>query len=275
MARTKGDGGRSPLKRMIRYDVRDSDSDWSEIEQTAGIKLPPETREKIHMFAELYSSIGPMYSPKQSILSKDVEVAITTWLATTETLIKSLTPADSDLNDIASSSGRNLTAVGMTALIGILAKDVGQKALEALSKENRNGRLAKDLWAAWACLTTRALQSAGLNTTGKSLDKSNSESPYVNVMIALQEWLPGACRERGSYESMRNGAQAANRKFKQLSDTTLLQIIAGWGSQMLSQYAGPLMQAEPEYLANFDALAGDVLKQLESQLSKPCTGAIE
>jgi hypothetical protein len=161
-----------------------------------------------------------------------------------------------------------LTPIAQVALAGLLAMAVSQKALDSLGKETRNGRIEQDLWAAWVCLVTKELRTAGLKIAGKSLDKSSGESSYVRVMLILQSWLPGECRHCGSYESMRKGAQTANRKFGRLRDTTLLQIIAGWGSQLLPSYPGNVRQAPEETLANFDDFAQRTLDQAKSRIGK-------
>jgi hypothetical protein len=92
MARSKGDGERLPLKKIHKYEVRNSDDDWSEVKGRSGITLTPETREKIHLVTTAYSNFGPLYSPRRSVLSKDAGVAIKSWLSATERLTKALTP---------------------------------------------------------------------------------------------------------------------------------------------------------------------------------------
>jgi hypothetical protein len=271
MARSKGDGERLPLKKIHKYEVRNSDDDWSEVERRAGITLTPETREKIHLVTTLYANFGPLYSPRRSILSKDARVTIESFLSAAKRLTKALTPPGTDLGEFMPRIDKKLfsqmskqTPIGQVALVGLLAEVVSQGALDSLSEGNRNGRIEPDQWAAWACLVTRELRSAGLKIAGKSLNKSNSESPYVNVMLAFQSWLPGECRHCNSYESTRKGAQAANKKFGRLREKTLLQIIVGWGSQLLPSYPGNLMQAPEETVANFDDFAQRILEQARS-----------
>jgi hypothetical protein len=273
MARSKGDGERLPLKKIHKYEVRNGDDDWSEVEGRSGIALTPETREKIHLFTTAYANFGPLYSSRRSILSKDAGVAIESWLSATERLTKALTPPGTDLGEFMPrkrplSQMSKFTSIGQVALVGLLAKVVSQRALDSLGAGNRNGRIEQDQWAAWTCLVTRELRSAGLKIAGKSLNKSVSESPYVNVMLALQSWLPGECRHCGSYESMRKGAGAANKKFERLREKTLLQIIVGWGSQLLPSYPGNLRQAPEETLANFDDFAQRILDQAKSRVGK-------
>lgn len=275
MARLKGDGERLPLKKLHKYVVRNSDDAWREVERAAGIKLTSEIREKIWVFTTLYSNIGPLYSPKRSVLAKDAQRAIDSWSAATERLVKTLTPPGADLGEFMPpidnklfSRMSKLTPVARVALVGLLALAVSQKALASIGKENRNGRIEQDQWAAWVCLVTKELRAAGLKIAGKSLDKSNGESSYITVMLILQSWLPGECRHCGSYESMRKGAQTASRKFGRLRDTTLLQIIAGWGGQLLPSYPGNLRQAPEETLANFDDFAQRILDQAKSRVSK-------
>ena len=275
MARLKGDGARLPLKKIHRYVVRDTENAWREVETAAGIKLTSESRERIHLATTVYANIGPIYSPKRSVLAKDAKLAIDSWLAATERLIEALTPPGADLGDFMPpideklfSRMSKLTSIGQVALVGLIAVGVSQKALDSLGQEKRNGRIEQDQWVAWVCLVTKELRAAGLKIAGKSLDKSNSESPYIRVMLILQSWLPGECRHCGSYESMRTRAQAALMKFGRLRETTLFQIIAGWGTQLLPSYPGNLRQASEETLASFDNFAQRVLDQAKSRVSK-------
>jgi hypothetical protein len=271
-----------PLKKSHKYEVRNSDDDWSEVERRVGITLTPETREKIHLFTTLYANIGPLYSPRRSILSKDARAAIESFLSAAKRLTKALTPPGTDLGEFMPRNVNKLfsriskqTPIAQVALVGLLAELVSQKALDSLREGNRNGRIEPDQWAAWACLVTRELRSAGLKIAGKSLNKSNSESPYVNVMLAFQSWLPGECRHCNSYESMRKGAQAASKKFERLREKTLLQIIVGWGSQLLQSYPGNLMQAPEETVANFDDFAQRILEEARSAVLEACDTTVE
>lgn len=281
MARSKGDGERLPLKRFHYYDVRNGEDDWRKIEKVAGITLTSEVRKKIHCFTTLYSKFGPLYSPKRSVLAKDAQRAIASWSSVTERLVKTLTPSGTDLaefirvdNKIFSRMSK-LTSIGQVALIGLLAESVSQKALNSLRKENRNGRIEQDQWAAWICLVTKELRTAGLKITGKSLDKSNGESSYVRVMLIFQSWLPGECRHCNSYESMRKGARAADKKFGRSRKITLLQIIAGWGSQLLLGYPGNLRQMPEEEFATFDDFAERIRAQAELRVSKARTSSAD
>ena len=99
MARSKGDGERLPLKRIQKYKVRDGQADWKIVEDLADIKLSKEIRNKIHFYTTAYSSVGPLYSPKQSVLAKDARSAIESWLLATNKLTLALTPTGADLGD--------------------------------------------------------------------------------------------------------------------------------------------------------------------------------
>src|SRR5689334_21453742 len=136
MARLKGDGERLPLKKLYKYVVRNSDDAWREVESAAGIELTSEIREKIWVFTILYSNIGPLYSPKRSVLAKDAQRAIDSWSAATERLVKTLTPPGADLGEFMPpidnklfSRMSKLTPVARVALVGLLALAVSQNAL--------------------------------------------------------------------------------------------------------------------------------------------------
>lgn len=273
MARTKGDGARVPLNRIYQYKVKVSDADWRKIETLGSIALTKESKAKILLITKIYSSFGPLYSPRQSILAKDAAAAIKSWIAASKKLTAALTPVGADLSNFIPKVDERLFAkmmklppVGRVALLGLISEAAGQMAINSFSGVNKVGRLAQDQWAAWVCLITREFKKAGLKISGKSLDRSSSESPYVAVLLICQSWLPGECRHCNSYESMRKGAQTATKTMGKLLDQTLFQIIV-WSSHLLPSFPGNLRHAPQETLLQFDQFAQQVLERAAAGLA--------
>src|SRR5260370_12167573 len=71
--------------------------EWEKVEEASGLKLEQESRDRIHLFMKLYSSVGPLYSDTQSVLAKTAEKEIKSWLAATGRLWRALSPADTNL----------------------------------------------------------------------------------------------------------------------------------------------------------------------------------
>ena len=84
------------------------------------------------------------------------------------------------------------------------------------------------------------------------------ETPYVKTMQALQSFLPKECQHYSTPDSMLNGAKEANKQLGKLAERTLLQILV-WGSQLLSNYPGPLLKAAEGDIASFDEFAAITL----------------
>jgi hypothetical protein len=88
-------------------------------------------------------------------------------------------------------------------------------------------------------------------------------------MQALQSFLPPECRHYSTPESMLTGTKEANRKFGEMAERTLLQILAGWGSQILLNYPGPLLKAPEADLAAFDDFAERNLDEARKRSGEP------
>jgi hypothetical protein len=258
--RSKNYGERVPFKKSFKARVRMRTAEWQKVEEASGLKLEKQTRARIRLFSNIYSSVGPLYSDTQSVLAKTAEKEIKAWRNATGKLWRALSPADTDLAELMPDvkdgvfpklSG--LTPVGIVAFVALFATVSSESAIDFLRDGRRNGRLQNDLWAAWACLVTRELISAGLKVTRASADWSGTpETPFVTTMQALQSFLPAECQHYSTPESMLNGAKEANKQFGRLAERTLLQILAGWGSQLLSNYPGPLLKAPEAEITAFD-----------------------
>jgi hypothetical protein len=263
MARSKGDGARIPLTWRSQHRVLIAEEDWKKLGKS--IVVSQDARNRIQNAMNLYAQYGPIYSPECSLLASDAKLAIKLWLKATERLTSSLTPPGAKLADFLPrfdewphreffQSMSGVLPVTQVATVSLLAQKTAQFALDRLSGEDRSGRIELDQWAAWACIVTKALRTTGLKITGKSLDKSNQESPYVNVMQLLQSWLPPECQRHKTYDSMRKGVQEANKKFGRLKEKTLIHMIGGWGSQLFGGYPGNLMSASDEVISRLDGV---------------------
>jgi hypothetical protein len=261
MGRSKGDGARIPLAWRSQYRGKIADEHWKELGKS--IEVPQDARTRIQNAMDLYAQYGPIYSPECSLLASKAKSAIKLWLKATETLTSSLTPPGANLTDFLPRfdewphreffrSLSRVLPVTQVAAVSLLAQKTAELALDKLSGEDRSGRIEVDQWAAWACIVTKALRTTGLKISGKSLDKSNQESVYVNVMQLLQSWLPSECQRHSNYESMRKGLQTANKKFGRLKEKTLIHMIAGWGSQLVGGYPGNLKGASDEVISHLD-----------------------
>jgi hypothetical protein len=261
--KSKNYGERVPFKKSFKARARMRAADWEKVEKALGLKLDQEKQDRIQLFSSLYSSVGPLYSDTQSVLIKTAQKEIKAWHAATARLWRALSPADTDLAELMPDVKNGvfpkmsgLSTVGAVAFAALFAEVSSKRAIDFLAEGRRNGRIQHDLWAAWACLVTRELISAGLKVTRASADWSGtSETPYVKTMQTLQSFLPAECQHYTTPESMLNGAKKANEKFGKLAERTLLQILAGWGSQLLSNYPGPLLKAPEGDIAAFDEFA--------------------
>lgn len=267
VAKPKTYGERVPFKKFVKARVRMKEIEWTKVEEVSGLMLEEEKRDRIHLFMNLYSSVGPLYSETQSVLAKTAAKEIKSWHAATKRLWRALSPADTDLAELMPEVKNGvfpklsgLSSVGTVAFAALFAEASSARAIEFLRDGRRNGRLQNDMWAAWACLVTRELASAGLKVTRTSADWAGTpETPYVMTMQALQSFLHPECQHYSTPESMLSGAKEANKQFGKLAERTLLQILAGWGTQLLSNYPGPLLKAPEGDIADFDDFAEKTL----------------
>jgi hypothetical protein len=276
MTNSKNYGERVPFKKSFTAHIPMGAAEWKKVEDVSGLKLEPEKQDRIQLFNDLYSSVGPLYSGTQSVLAKTAKKEIKAWRAATGRLWRALSPEDKDLAELMPDVENGvfpnlsgLTPVGIVAFVALFAKVSSESAIDFLSDGHRNGRIQNDLWAAWACLTTRVLVSAGLKVTRASADWSGTpETPYVKTMQTLQSFLPVECHHYSTPESMLNGAKQANEQFEKLAERTLLQILAGWGTQLLPNYPGALLKSPSGDLAAFDDFAMKTLDEAARRSSE-------
>jgi len=89
-----------PFKKFFKARDPMGAVEWEKVEEASGLKLEQESRDRIHLFMKLYSSVGPLYSDTQSVLAKTAEKEIKSWLAATGRLWRALSPADTDLAEL-------------------------------------------------------------------------------------------------------------------------------------------------------------------------------
>ena len=63
----------------------------------------------------------------------------------------------------------------------------------------------------------------------------------------------------GALRLIQDSKPTADEKFGKLAERTLLEILAGWGSQVLSNYPGPLLKATEGKISAFDDFAAKTL----------------
>ena len=245
VVKAKGYGERVPFRKRSNGVARIK---WKKVEDASGVKLDLKKRERIQVFSDLYSGVGPLYSQTQSVLAKPAKKEIKAWRDASRRLWRALSPPDTDLAELMPKMKNavfpklsSLTPVGAVACAALFATACTEYAIDFLSDGRRNGRIQNDLWAAWACLVTRELASAGLKVSRASADWSGTdETLYVVTMQTLQSFLPVECHHYSTPGSMLVATKNANAQFGKLKERTLLQILC-WGSQLFSDYPGPLL----------------------------------
>jgi hypothetical protein len=272
---------RIPLRRRSsKYRPLD-ERDWEEVEQIIGVHINNRTRQLISMATDLFAAFGRTHAKDNTILRSEVLPEVKLWLKATNRLahILKLPPVATDQElrrkdaidpFLGSRRERNeklerILDLHFLRLSVRSARAAGQYVHNRL--KNRNGSsLASDLWATWVCLVAHHLSQADAKISASSTNKSSRVSPFVLVIKKLQSHLPPGCRRHSrSDEALTKHIQSARRILGKLSEKQLALILAGWGSNIVSSFPGPLSKLAPEEI---DELTAGVFQSLEVRVRK-------
>lgn len=264
-------GERYPLRRGPIQEVNLGDAEWQKLEETVGLSLSADVRKKIKAWALLYGYVGSIYSQSNTVLASEFVPKLRSWLESTDSLLETLKAERNEISSVEDFVAEFLHETNATEIRKGLpleflvfavqsASAVGAFVMKQLTHEDRNLPIQNDLWSAWVCLTKQELEKAGVKISGASIDKSHddSPSPFINAIIELQSLLPLECQHFKGYESVRKGTQQSLRAMGTMTQDTLLQLMAGWGTQVHNGYPGSLRQRSPEEVQEFDEAAQEI-----------------
>jgi hypothetical protein len=175
-----------------------SDDGWKLFEQI--IEHPVQNfRSWISYCLFLYNFAASHYTPQNTVLVTDLLPALNRWIKVGEQLLQRLRTEKNvdasrdalvqflDQDRIAALSRiLPLELLGFTANAALSAATIVKNEIE---HESRNLAIENDLWSAWVCLTAKALEREGVETTGASTDKSTHESPFIKGIDFLQSFF--------------------------------------------------------------------------------------
>lgn len=255
-------GERLLLNRVSSEIVIIDDEDWKEFERI--IEHPiQDFRTAISLYLNLFSYAASHYRPENTVLITEILPALNRWIKVGESLLQSLgteNKAHASREEFVKSLDQDRIAALPRALPLELLRFAGEAALSAativkteIEHEGRNLPIENDLWCAWVCLTARALEKAGIETTGASTDKSIHESPFIKGIDFLQSFFPRHCHRYNGYESVRTNTQAAVRAMGGMEHRMLMQVLM-WGLQLpeTAAYPGNLHAGAQDRIALFE-----------------------
>jgi hypothetical protein len=209
--------------------------------------LPEKSRRDIALANTIYSVVGPLHSPDQTVNLKTASAALDTWLKASgrfrltlgeKTSAKKLEKAEI----IARFWGRQrairlgkMPPLCFFQYVLDCAISAALTAQDEVFERKLNPDLKGDLWLAWVRLVILAVEEAGIRASASSQSKG-TKSPFIEAILYLQKHLPEHCSRRKGYESVAKGVQLAKRKLGQHDATALRAIIAGWGTNILGDY---------------------------------------
>ena len=266
---------RVPYRRALKWHIDISQHQWVHIERLSGVKLDKESREQIQIITSLYCAVGPLYSPTNSVLTSVAKRELEAFVKAADRLQKHLNFDTDNLSNLFSVnkngtilvSTKGYTHVGKAVLMSLLASAQATAALLKLTGAS-NGRIDVDLWAAWAELLSRRLEMCGLSLTASSNNKSAGESVYVKTIMAFQAYLPPTCQRNTTYESIRVALGETRRQFGDIPAGDLLQLFAGWVTQLLSSYPGNLLKASGSEINAFPKFAKTMRDDTEATIAQ-------
>lgn len=236
-----------------------SDDGWKLFEQI--IEHPVQDfRSWISYCLFLYNFAASHYTPENTVLVTDLLPALNRWIKVGEHLLQRLRTEENvdasrdalvqflDQDRIAALSRiLPLELLGFTANAALSAATIVKNEIE---HESRNLAIENDLWSAWVCLTAKALEREGVETTGASTDKSTHESPFIKGIDFLQSFFLKDCHRYNGYESVRINTQAALRAMGGMDERMLMHIL-GWGLQFPEWvgYPGNLNEGSQDRIA--------------------------
>lgn len=276
---------RIPLRRS-GFKVRPLEYDWDEIQNIVGRALDDRTRETIDAVTGAFAMFGAVHADENTILLSQLQPALDSWKIATDRLCRvlrlSVAPKEEQFrridvirpfieNDDWKTFGRMLPLelLSLSVSVSTAAERVAREEIE----KGAASRIKNDLWSAWVCLIEGYLCRAEVNVTVNKSTKT--ESPFVNVIRALQSQLPVGCQRfalsTDPYESVALGIIRARHALGTLSEKQLLLILAGWGSGILNGYQSPLETATEGEIAEFKKKAERVFADIERRVAEAAT----
>lgn len=260
MSRPKG--GTAPVK-IVRRNLRslgqfeiDTET-WSQIEMAVGKPINEHIRSEIEGVTIMFGSVRALHPGRSKKSNIDAEFSsvsaakfdrmLTAWITATQKLRVNLGGKQSDETDVGSltrhqmlgrldqiiKSKKQPTAAGLFNRILAVALDA---AKIAQLQKNVPGAVKDDLWDAWAVSVSRGLARAGIKISASSSPEVSAVSPFVRVLLLLQNKLDRQYRRYSTPESLTKGFQKARSKMKNKSDEQLRFILAAWGMGLVDRY---------------------------------------
>lgn len=208
-----------------------SKTQWRHIEKTIlDHSLLGETKRQIEYYCRSFAASGPMYDEKNTVLRTRLEKALSDWRSATNKLLillHSKIPPEPDFEEFAiSAANLNMTkqlntAFPLQTILPLLCLSSQAGSFISAQLKIADYTTVVDLWDVWAMLIAKTLENQGIKATAQSASNSQNNSPFVDLILYLQELLPIACRTKEKDGAITNAIQSARKIHGKLSEQAL------------------------------------------------------